>query len=90
VFTGIASQIVDSLRPPTLSDHVARCVCGGNSEVTDTRPTCDDLFIRRRRGCLTCGERWTTYEVRFNENGRRTPTVLSHLRALQGAKGDSP
>jgi transcriptional repressor NrdR len=31
--------------------------------VIDSRPTEDDLSIRRRRGCLQCGKRFTTYET---------------------------
>jgi transcriptional repressor NrdR len=38
--------------------------CGySDSKVIDSRPTEDDLSIRRRRGCLQCGKRFTTYET---------------------------
>ncbi|MDR3307525.1 MAG: transcriptional regulator NrdR [Coriobacteriales bacterium] len=42
-----------------------RCVsCGAlDSKVIDSRPTEDGLSIRRRRECLECGKRFTTYEV---------------------------
>ena len=33
------------------------------SKVTDSRPTEDDLRIRRRRECVRCGGRFTTYEA---------------------------
>ncbi|MEG1027434.1 MAG: transcriptional regulator NrdR [Oscillospiraceae bacterium] len=33
------------------------------SKVTDSRQSEDGLKIRRRRECLNCGERFTTYEV---------------------------
>lgn len=33
------------------------------SKVTDSRPTEDDLKIRRRRECVGCGGRFTTYEI---------------------------
>jgi len=33
------------------------------SKVIDSRPTDDDNSIRRRRECLACGQRFTTYEV---------------------------
>ena len=33
------------------------------SKVIDSRPTEDDEKIRRRRECLSCGRRFTTYEV---------------------------
>ena len=38
--------------------------CGFNeSKVIDSRPTEDDEKIRRRRECLSCGKRFTTYEI---------------------------
>lgn len=41
-----------------------RCpVCGySNSKVVDSRPSEDAANIRRRRECLDCGHRFTTYE----------------------------
>ena len=33
------------------------------SKVIDSRPTEDDEKIRRRRECLSCGKRFTTYEI---------------------------
>lgn len=41
-----------------------RCpFCGYNeSKVLDSRSTEDDRAIRRRRECLKCGKRYTTYE----------------------------
>lgn len=33
------------------------------SKVVDSRPTDEGLSIRRRRECLGCGKRFTTYEV---------------------------
>lgn len=32
------------------------------SKVVDSRSTDDDMAIRRRRECLSCGKRYTTYE----------------------------
>ena len=40
------------------------CQAQGPGEVTNCRPTADGRAIRRRRACLTCGARVTTYEVR--------------------------
>lgn len=42
-----------------------RCpFCGAaDSKVTDSRPTDDGESIRRRRECLGCGKRFTTYET---------------------------
>ena len=33
------------------------------SKVIDSRPAEDGLTIRRRRECLSCGKRFTTYEI---------------------------
>ena len=33
-----------------------------DSKVIDSRPTDDGNSIRRRRGCINCGRRFTTYE----------------------------
>ncbi len=42
--------------------------CGfSESKVVDSRPTEDDTSIRRRRECLECGYRFTTYE-RLGDN----------------------
>ncbi len=35
----------------------------GESKVIDSRPTDENERIRRRRECLSCGRRFTTYEV---------------------------
>ena len=38
--------------------------CGyTESKVNDSRPTGDDTRIRRRRECIGCGRRFTTYEA---------------------------
>ncbi len=38
--------------------------CGQpESKVIDSRPTDEDTRIRRRRECLECGRRFTTYEI---------------------------
>ena len=41
-----------------------RCMyCGSrDSKVVDSRSTDDGTAIRRRRECLNCGKRFTTYE----------------------------
>ena len=46
-----------------------RCPSCGNpdSKVVDSRPSEDGTAIRRRRECLECGRRFTTYE-RLGEN----------------------
>ena len=42
-----------------------KCIYCGNSEskVIDSRATIETNSIRRRRECLGCGKRWTTYET---------------------------
>ena len=35
---------------------------GTESKVVDSRPTDDGTSIRRRRECISCGKRFTTYE----------------------------
>ena len=35
---------------------------GTESKVVDSRPTDDGTSIRRRRECMSCGRRFTTYE----------------------------
>ncbi|TAH68959.1 MAG: transcriptional repressor NrdR [Rhodopseudomonas palustris] len=55
--------------------------CGSlDTQVKDSRPTEDSTVIRRRRVCLTCNFRFTTFErVQLREltvikrNGRRVP-----------------
>jgi transcriptional repressor NrdR len=55
--------------------------CGSlDTQVKDSRPTEDSAAIRRRRVCLTCGFRFTTFErvqlrelIVIKRNGRRVP-----------------
>ncbi len=56
-------------------------ICGhGQDKVVDSRSTKDDTAVRRRRECLGCGKRFTTYEYIENtplmvikKDGRREP-----------------
>src|SRR5262249_54883959 len=66
--------------------------CGSlDTQVKDSRPTEDSAAIRRRRVCLTCNFRFTTFErVQLREltvikrNGRRVPFDRDKLmRSLQ-------
>ena len=54
--------------------------CGyGESKVVDSRPADDGASIRRRRECLECGNRFTTYE-RLGDNPLVIITVsYTHL-----------
>lgn len=55
------------------------CACS-ESKVIDSRPTDDGSSIRRRRECIGCGKRFTTYEkieelpiMVIKKDGRREP-----------------
>ena len=55
------------------------CACT-ESKVIDSRPTDDGSTIRRRRECMSCGKRFTTYEkieelpiMVIKKDGRREP-----------------
>jgi transcriptional repressor NrdR len=39
-----------------------------DSKVMDSRPSADGLSIRRRRECLNCGKRFTTYERHYESS----------------------
>ena len=65
--------------------------CSLDTQVKDSRPTEDSSAIRRRRVCLTCQFRFTTFErvqlrelVVIKRNGRRVPFDRDKLmRSLQ-------
>jgi transcriptional repressor NrdR len=68
--------------------------CGSlDTQVKDSRPTEDSTAIRRRRVCLTCNFRFTTFErvqlrelVVIKRNGRRVPFDRDKLmRSVQVA-----
>jgi len=77
-----------------------RCpFCGADdTQVKDSRPTEDSAVIRRRRVCLTCNFRFTTFErVQLREltvikrNGRRVPFDRDKLlRSVQVALRKRP
>lgn len=50
-----------------------------NDIVIDSRIVFDGMRIRRRRRCLKCGNRWTTYEVSVVEI---TPSARKKLREI--------
>lgn len=59
-----------------------------NTRVTDTRLVPESQQVRRRRECLDCGERFTTYETAelvmprvIKQDGRRQPFDEDKLRA---------
>lgn len=70
-----------------------RCPFCGNIEdkVVDTRPSDGDQVIRRRRECISCGRRFTTYErvdevlpMVIKKDGRREP--FDRAKVLAGLK----
>lgn len=70
--------------------------CGSlNDKVIDSRSLRDEAAIRRRRECLACGMRWTTYEELYREetvvvkrDGSREPFDRAKLeRAINRACG---
>lgn len=69
-----------------------------DTQVKDSRPTEDSAAIRRRRVCLACGFRFTTFErvqlrelVVLKRNGRRVPFDRDKLqRSLQIALRKRP
>lgn len=77
-----------------------RCpVCGHEeSKVLDSRPVLDGRSIRRRRECLNCERRFTTYEradlaplMVVKRDGRREPFDRSKvLRGIERASGKRP
>src|SRR5499427_9209139 len=69
-----------------------------DTQVKDSRPTEDSAAIRRRRVCLSCNFRFTTFErvqlrelVVIKRNGRRAPFDRDKLmRSLQIALRKRP
>ncbi len=59
--------------------------CGSlDTQVKDSRPTEDSSVIRRRRVCLSCNFRFTTFErvqlrelIVIKRNGRRVPCLCA-------------
>jgi transcriptional repressor NrdR len=74
--------------------------CGvDNDRVVDSRSTDQGLVIRRRRQCVACGRRYTTYErvektarlMVIKKDGSRVPfDPQSILRGIQAACGKRP
>jgi transcriptional repressor NrdR len=73
--------------------------CGSlDTQVKDSRPTEDSAAIRRRRVCLSCNDRFTTFErvqlrelVVIKRNGRRVPFDRDKLmRSMQIALRKRP
>jgi transcriptional repressor NrdR len=64
--------------------------CNNNEDkVTDSRETSEGVAVRRRRECLKCGKRYTTYEyiektplMVIKKDGRRE--AFSHQKIING------
>jgi len=64
--------------------------CNSNeNKVIDSRETSEGIATRRRRECITCGKRFTTYEyvektplMVIKKDGRREP--FSHQKVING------
>ena len=64
-----------------------RYCLSSDSKVIDSRPTDDGAAIRRRRECINCGKRFTTYEkieelpvLVVKKDGRREPFDSDKIR----------
>ncbi len=64
-----------------------RYCLSSDSKVIDSRPTDDGAAIRRRRECINCGKRFTTYEkieelpvMVVKKDGRREPFDSDKIR----------
>ena len=57
--------LVDEMAPIKIRRSTMKCIyCGGEeSKVLDSRNSDESNAIRRRRECLECGRRFTTYET---------------------------
>ncbi len=74
-----------------MSESLVCPLCGQRgSEVVDSRTASDGLGIRRRRQCLSCHERYTTYETAmdpalFDEQRGRAKAIATSLRDMANA-----
>lgn len=67
-----------------------RCYCGGDTTVVDSRGASRRgrvPFIRRRRECLLCGDRFTTYETPIapDDYAKRLSDIKAEIDALHAA-----
>jgi transcriptional repressor NrdR len=93
---------VAAAHPPIERSTVARVRCpfcdADDDKVVDSRPADDGAAVRRRRECLGCGRRFTTYErvdelplMVVKRSGSREPFELEKVRAgIERAVAGSP
>jgi len=83
---GVNDRRVDERRAtpyrPGLKMECANCG-GSDSVVTNSRPTSTKEAIRRRRECVSCGTRFTTYERNDGALEQRIDELERQLAALQ-------
>lgn len=66
---------------PAVNIPADRCpLCCGDTRVTETRPT--DASLRRRRVCMVCAHRFTTYEVISADDAPTGALVMFSKRRL--------
>ncbi len=57
--------------------------CGNdNVKTIDSRPTRNDTFIRRRKECTDCGERFSTIEIPTGEKMGKDSMIEYFTKAL--------
>jgi len=78
--------------PDLIGASLACPACGSRqgSEVTDSRVDGEGVRIRRRRQCLGCHARFTTYEMAFDpavffDQRQRAKLVAAELREMAHA-----
>jgi transcriptional regulator NrdR family protein len=63
------------------------------SSITDVRRTNEDhRYVRRRRQCFKCGNRWTTFEIRREEfeDMEKIVTGYFRIRAMAASELNTP
>jgi hypothetical protein len=59
------------------------CMVSDNSAVIDSRLTAGGRTIRRRRKCLGCGTRWTTWELSEADSDKIVPLASIAERLMR-------
>jgi transcriptional regulator NrdR family protein len=59
--------------------------CRSPAPVLDSRPADDGAAVRRRRECVDCGERFTTYERADLAADELERAVIAYVRSLDQA-----
>lgn len=57
--------------------------CGGDTKCIDSREPIQTDTVRRRRECLSCGKRFTTFELRDTLISKEMPSFLTpHMKKV--------